>query len=149
MVPGTPDQGPTAEGKIVYSQDFEHGMEGVNRSPASLPADRLQITDDPLKQRGKVMHIEYRAGDNFRTSPGTRAAQLDVDSGRLRDQARLDGQHRVRLHDRQSQLGCLLRADHPRRWPAVDAAPDRQRHHRHRDERRQRWVCAGRARSKR
>jgi hypothetical protein len=66
-----PGQGPVAEGKIAYSQDFETGMDGIARSPNGLPADRAMITDDPLKQRGKVMRVEWRAGDNFRTSGGT------------------------------------------------------------------------------
>jgi len=66
-----PGQGPVAEGKIAYSQDFEAGMEGISRSPNGLPADRAMIADDPLKQRGKVMRVEWRSGDNFRTSGGT------------------------------------------------------------------------------
>jgi hypothetical protein len=66
-----PGQGPTALGKIVYSQDFENGMEGMSRSPANLPAERVQIVDDPLKQRGKVVRIIWQAGDNYRTSSGT------------------------------------------------------------------------------
>jgi hypothetical protein len=66
-----PGQGPTALGKIVYSQDFENGMEGMSRSPASLPVERVQIVDDPIKQRGKVVRIIWQAGDNYRTSSGT------------------------------------------------------------------------------
>jgi hypothetical protein len=46
-------------------------MEGITRSPGGLPADRARIADDPLAQRGKVMRIEWRSGDNFRTSGGT------------------------------------------------------------------------------
>ena len=69
--PTAPGQGPTAAGRIVYSQDFEQGMEGITRSPGGLPADRARIENDPLGQRGKVMRIEWRAGDNFRTSGGT------------------------------------------------------------------------------
>jgi hypothetical protein len=69
--PSAPGQGPTAEGKIVYSQDFENNMDGISRSPNGLPADRAMIADDPLKERGKVMRVEWRSGDNFRTSGGT------------------------------------------------------------------------------
>jgi hypothetical protein len=69
--PSAPGQGPTSPGKIVYSQDFEQGMDGITRSPGGLPADRARIEDDPLGQRGKVMRIEWRSGDNFRTSAGT------------------------------------------------------------------------------
>jgi len=64
-------QGPVAEGTIVYSQDFEAGMEGITRSPTNLPADRAQVADDPLGQRGKVMKIVYLAGDNFMTNGGS------------------------------------------------------------------------------
>jgi hypothetical protein len=66
-----PGQGPAAEGRIVFTQDFEQGMTGVTRSPNGLPVDRVQIVDDPKMQRGKVVKIEYQQGDNFRTSPGT------------------------------------------------------------------------------
>jgi hypothetical protein len=66
-----PGQGPTALGKIVYSQDFENGMEGMSRSPGNLPADRVQIVDDPLNKRGKVVKIVWQSGDNYRTSSGT------------------------------------------------------------------------------
>jgi hypothetical protein len=66
-----PKQGPLAPGKLVYSQDFENGMVGMSRSPTNLPEDRAQIIDDPTGQRGKIVKIEYRAGDNFRTSAGT------------------------------------------------------------------------------
>jgi hypothetical protein len=69
--PAAAGQGPTADGKIVFSQDFEMGMTGVTRSPNGLPEDRVQIVDDPKAQRGKVIRIEYRQGDNFRTSGGT------------------------------------------------------------------------------
>jgi len=64
-------QGPVAEGKIVFSQDFESGMDGITRSPTNLPADRAEIADDPLGQRGKVMKIVWRAGDNFMTVGGS------------------------------------------------------------------------------
>ena len=64
-------QGPTALGRIVFSQDFEQGMAGMTRSPTDLPADRMQIVDDPINQRGKVVRAVYQAGDNFRTSGGT------------------------------------------------------------------------------
>jgi hypothetical protein len=66
-----PGQGPTALGKIVYSQDFENGMEGMSRSPANLPPERVTIVDDPVGKRGKVVKIIWQAGDNYRTSPGT------------------------------------------------------------------------------
>src|SRR5438045_5125001 len=42
-----PGQGPLAEGKIVFSQDFETGMDGITRSPTDLPAERAQIAADP------------------------------------------------------------------------------------------------------
>jgi len=64
-------QGPVAGGRIVFSQDFEMGMDGITRSPTNLPADRAEIADDPLGQRGKVMKIVYRAGDNFMTGGGS------------------------------------------------------------------------------
>ena len=32
---------------------------------------RVQIVDDPLNQRGKVVRVIYQAGDDFRTSGGT------------------------------------------------------------------------------
>jgi hypothetical protein len=68
--PGT-SQGPVAQGKIAFSQDFEQNMDGMSRSPASLPVDRIQIVDDPVNQRGKVVRIMFAAGDDFRTSAGT------------------------------------------------------------------------------
>jgi hypothetical protein len=68
---GGTGQGPVAEGRIVYSQDFESGMEGITRSPTNLPPDRAQIADDPLGQRGKVMKIVWQAGDNFMTNGGS------------------------------------------------------------------------------
>jgi hypothetical protein len=72
--PTAPGQGPTAQGKIVFAQDFETGEIGSNgftRSPNNLPAERAQIVDDPLKERGKVVRIIWQNGDNFRTSAGT------------------------------------------------------------------------------
>jgi hypothetical protein len=69
--PPAAGQGPVAGGKIVFSQDFESGMAGLEKSPATLPPDRIQVTDDPAKQRGKVVRIQYLAGDDFRTSAGT------------------------------------------------------------------------------
>jgi hypothetical protein len=69
--PPSVGQGPVAEGRIVFSQDFENGSEGITRSPTNLPADRAQIADDPVRQRGKVMQIVYRAGDNFMTNGGS------------------------------------------------------------------------------
>jgi hypothetical protein len=71
LPPAASGQGPVAPGRIVYSQDFEMGMAGISRSPNGLPEDRAVIVDDPLQQRGKVMKVEWRAGDNFRTSGGT------------------------------------------------------------------------------
>jgi hypothetical protein len=68
---GATDGDPVAGGKIVFSTDFSQGMAGLERSPGNLPADRIQITDDPLHERGKVVRIEYLAGDNYRTSAGT------------------------------------------------------------------------------
>jgi hypothetical protein len=64
-------QGPVAEGTIAYSQDFENGMAGITRSPTNLPADRAEIADDPLGQRGKVLKIVWKAGDNFMTIGGS------------------------------------------------------------------------------
>jgi hypothetical protein len=69
--PSAPGQGPTAMGKVVYTQDFETGMDGITRSPNGLPVERAVIVDDPLKQRGKVMRVIWQQGDNFRTSGGT------------------------------------------------------------------------------
>jgi hypothetical protein len=69
--PTAPGQGPVAEGKVVFSQDFEQNMNGFSRSPNGLPADRVQIVDDPAHQRGKVVRIHFEQGDNFRTSAGT------------------------------------------------------------------------------
>jgi hypothetical protein len=59
-------QGPTAEGTIVYSQDFENGHAGITFSPTNLPASRGMIVDDPLGQRGKVMRMQWLPGDNYR-----------------------------------------------------------------------------------
>jgi hypothetical protein len=70
--PSAAGQGPTATGRVVFSNDFEqNNINGFSRSPNGLPADRAQIVDDPAGQRGKVVQIEWRAGDNFRTSGGT------------------------------------------------------------------------------
>jgi hypothetical protein len=72
--PTAAGQGPTALGQIVFAQDFETGEIGTNgftRSPTNLPAERAQIVDDPLNQRGKVVRIIWQSGDNFRTSGGT------------------------------------------------------------------------------
>jgi hypothetical protein len=71
MEAGASGQGPVAEGRIVFSQDFESGMEGITRSPTNLPPERAQIADDPLGQRGKVMKIVWQAGDNFMTNGGS------------------------------------------------------------------------------
>jgi hypothetical protein len=60
-----------AEGKIAFIQDLEKNMDGMSRSPANLPVDRIQIVDDPVNQRGKVVRIMFQAGDNFQTSGGT------------------------------------------------------------------------------
>lgn len=65
---GGGSQGPTAEGRLVFSQDFERDMAGFTPSPPSIPADRYQRVDDPVGQRGKVVQIVWRAGDNYRTS---------------------------------------------------------------------------------
>ena len=64
--PTAPAQGPTAEGTIVYSQDFENGHDGITFSPTNLPASRGMIVDDPLGQRGKVMRMQWLPGDNYR-----------------------------------------------------------------------------------
>jgi hypothetical protein len=66
--PDTPPgyQGPTAEGQIVYSQDFENDQNGITLSPGNLPASRAMRVDDPLGQRGKVMRVQWLAGDNYR-----------------------------------------------------------------------------------
>jgi hypothetical protein len=64
-------QGPIATGRIVYSQDFEMGSDGITRSPTDLPPDRAQVADDPLGQRGKVMKISWLAGDDFMTHGGS------------------------------------------------------------------------------
>jgi hypothetical protein len=64
--PAASTQGPTAEGQIVYSQDFENGHEGITFSPTNLPESRAMIVDDPLGQRGKVMRMQWLPGDNYR-----------------------------------------------------------------------------------
>ena len=69
--PAATGQGPVAEGKIAFSNDFEVDMHGMSRSPNGLPEDRIQIVDDPTSQRGKVVRIMFKENDNFRTSPGT------------------------------------------------------------------------------
>jgi hypothetical protein len=69
--PPASGQGPVAEGKIAFSQDFEKNMDGMSRSPANLPVDRIQIVDDPVNQRGKVVRIMFKEGDSFQTSGGT------------------------------------------------------------------------------
>jgi hypothetical protein len=71
VAPPATGQGPVAEGKIAFNQDFEQNMDGMSRSPASLPVDRIQIVDDPVSQRGKVVRIMFKDGDNFQTSGGT------------------------------------------------------------------------------
>jgi hypothetical protein len=68
---GASSQGPMAEGKIVFSQDFEANMDGISRSPTDLPEDRALIADDPLGQRGKVMKITWQAGDSYMTHGGS------------------------------------------------------------------------------
>ena len=65
------EDGPTAEGTIVFSQDFSSNMDGFERSPADLPVDRIQLAPDPIGQRGQVLRIIWMAGDNYRTSSGT------------------------------------------------------------------------------
>jgi hypothetical protein len=69
--PSAPGQGPTAMGKIVYSEDFENGLGAITRSPDGLPMERAVVVDDPLGQRGKVVRVIWQMGDNFRTSSGT------------------------------------------------------------------------------
>jgi hypothetical protein len=69
--PPASNQGPTALGNIVYANDFEADRTGISLSPVGLPEDRVQIVDDPQQQRGKVLRVEWRSGDNFRTSGGT------------------------------------------------------------------------------
>jgi hypothetical protein len=69
--PPASGQGPVAMGTIVFSQDFEKDMVGINRGMANLPPDRVQVVDDPLGQRGKVLRVVFQKGDNFRTSAGT------------------------------------------------------------------------------
>ena len=70
--PSAAGQGPVASGRVVFSNDFEQNeITGFERSPVGIPADRVQVVDDPLGQRGKVVQVEWRAGDRFRTSGGT------------------------------------------------------------------------------
>jgi hypothetical protein len=68
--PPAAGQGPVAAGTIAYSQDFESGkMDGLGLSPSSITPDRVVVVDDPLGQRGKVLRIEWRVGDDFRSAP--------------------------------------------------------------------------------
>lgn len=69
--PSPAGQGPAALGKIVFSQDFEKDMVGMNRGPKSVPPERVVMVDDPLGMRGKVLKVIFEKGDNNRTSPGT------------------------------------------------------------------------------
>src|SRR5205085_2201181 len=63
--------GQTAQGTIVFSQDFKTGMDGFSRSPTDLPVDRIQVAPDPTGQRGQVLRVIWLAGDNYRTSSNT------------------------------------------------------------------------------
>jgi len=55
----------------VISSEYRSPTSRLSRSPANLPVERIQIVDDPIKQRGKIVAIKWQAGDNFRTSGGT------------------------------------------------------------------------------
>ena len=74
-------QGPTAEGTIVFSQDFEQDFAGLTPSPTSIPTSRYQRVDDPLGQRGKVMRIVWQAGDTYKTSPNNKPRSAISNTG--------------------------------------------------------------------
>lgn len=79
--PSASGQGPVAEGKIVYSQDFEQNIDGFTPSPTSLPESRYTRVDDPLGQRGKVLKIDWLAGDGFKTSPNNKPRSCVSNTG--------------------------------------------------------------------
>jgi hypothetical protein len=70
---------PKASFTRKYDNSYENSQNGsskydydrMGRSPSSLPRDRVRRETDPLGQRGKVTRVEWRSGDDFRTSPGT------------------------------------------------------------------------------
>lgn len=62
---------PVASYTIKYSNNFDNNMDGMYRSPSDLPADRVQLVQDPLGQRHGVLKISWLAGDDYRTSPDT------------------------------------------------------------------------------
>ena len=127
--PPASGQGPVAEGKIAFNQDFELNMDGMSRSPNNLPEDRIQIIDDPIKQRGKIVRIMFKDGDNFRTSPGHPAAQLVLGGQGLHREAGHHGQRRLGLHVGEPQHERPLRPADPRGRPDLDVGRGRQRQH--------------------
>lgn len=60
-----------ALGNIVFNQDFEKDMAGINKGMRAVPEDRVQMVADPLNLRGRVLKVIWQRGDNYRTSPGT------------------------------------------------------------------------------
>jgi hypothetical protein len=69
-LPPASGQGPTAAGTIAFNQDFEAGdSKGLGPSPASIAPGRIQVIDDPLGTRGKVLRIQWLPGDSFRSAP--------------------------------------------------------------------------------
>jgi hypothetical protein len=78
---GGSGQGPIAEGRIVFSQDFEQNMDGFSPSPPSIPASRYQRVPDPLGQRGSVMRIVWESGDNNRTSANNKPRSMISNRG--------------------------------------------------------------------
>ena len=51
-------------------------MDGITRSPNSLPEDRVQMVDDPIRQRGKIVRIHFQAGRQLPHLGRHPAAQL-------------------------------------------------------------------------
>jgi hypothetical protein len=62
---------PVASYSIKYSNNFDSNMDGMYRSPGDLPVDRVQRVQDPLGQRGGVLRVIWKEGDNYRTSENT------------------------------------------------------------------------------
>ncbi|MBE1442762.1 heparin lyase I family protein [Paenibacillus sp. OAS669] len=75
-------QGPVADGKIMYSQDFEQNTDGTKPSPSGLPSNRITRVTDPLGQRGTVLKLLWQKDDDYRTSSGTNPrTEINVENG--------------------------------------------------------------------